>query len=110
MIGIIIDDERKVGDIFWRTYPADIPVVHCKNLRQFKHVLRNCPVGIDYVSFDHDLGEDEPTGYDVVKWYTQYLDESGSPAPKMCFHSQNPVGRNNMRMYHINWLNSRGGK
>ena len=45
-------------------------------------------------SLDHDLGENEPTGYDLVKW----MAETGFwPETKPRVHSANPPGAENMR-------------
>jgi hypothetical protein len=52
-----------------------------------------CP---DFISWDHDLGQDEPTGYDLVNWMIDRdLDLEGSFIPKtftFYVHSQNSVG------------------
>ena len=50
------------------------------------------------VSLDHDLGEDIPTGYDLVKWIYKDIatDEDFRPKISFLIHSMNPVGRENM--------------
>ena len=45
------------------------------------------------ISLDHDLGEGEPTGYDLVNWIEM---EDAWPDKKPIIHSMNPVGRRNM--------------
>lgn len=59
--------------------------------------------GVEIVSLDHDLGDDEliGTGYDVVKEierlaYTGEMDISW--LPEFVIHSMNPVGCHNMEM------------
>jgi hypothetical protein len=58
---------------------------------------RGCP---SFISFDHDLGEDQPTGYDLVNWMIERdLDENGRFIPvdfDFYVHSQNPTGRDNI--------------
>ena len=53
----------------------------------------------DYISFDHDLGE-EKTGYDFAKWLIDQ-DEQGiakfGPGFDYAVHSANPVGAKNIR-------------
>jgi hypothetical protein len=53
----------------------------------------------DYVSFDHDLGEDSKTGYDFAKWLIDQ-DEQGRHRFRYGFHynvhSANPVGVKNI--------------
>lgn len=48
---------------------------------------------VDNMSLDHDLGNDQPTGYDLLKWMA---DTSNWPKGHIWVHSQNPVGAKNM--------------
>lgn len=50
------------------------------------------------VSLDHDLGEDIPTGYDLLNWLEKDIATDQSFRPNIAFqiHSANPVGRDNM--------------
>lgn len=61
---------------------------------------RGCPT---FISFDHDLGPDEKTGYDLAKWLVERdLDSNGAFIPatfEFYVHSQNPVGAANIRNY-----------
>ena len=49
----------------------------------------------DFISFDHDLGEDE-SGYDCAKYLVEYCIEHNLSLPKFSVHSQNPVGKENI--------------
>ena len=49
----------------------------------------------DYISFDHDLGE-EKSGFDCAKWLCNYCLDSHIPLPEFSVHSANPVGRENI--------------
>ena len=52
---------------------------------------------VDVISLDHDLGEDTPTGYDVLKMLEQMAHEEDRRVPfEILIHSANPVGRKNM--------------
>lgn len=53
----------------------------------------------DYISFDHDLGEKEFTGYDCAKWLVDYCMDNGFDIPEFQSHSANPVGRKNIVSY-----------
>lgn len=46
-----------------------------------------------YIDFDHDLGSEEYSGYDVAK----YIIQCGAPLVSFSIHSSNPVGANNIR-------------
>ncbi len=65
------------------------------------HINVAISIGISVVaSLDHDLGEDTPTGYDMLNWLERRI-VTGSkinPNTKLEFkiHSANPVGRDNM--------------
>lgn len=65
-----------------------------------------------YISFDHDLGDDIPTGYDIAKFLVE-LDMGDDPdfalPEKFEFyvHSQNPIGKKNIESYLTNYLKHR---
>ncbi|SFG54636.1 cyclic-phosphate processing receiver domain-containing protein [Sulfitobacter dubius] len=76
-----------------------------RNLAEVASALRSFGPP-DFISFDHDLGEAEPTGYDIAKKLvagdlgelegTEF--ESGLPwGFQFYVHSQNPVGADNIR-------------
>lgn len=50
------------------------------------------------VSFDHDLGENSATGYDILNNLERQIAKGGfwGEIPEMIVHSANPVGRDNM--------------
>ena len=57
---------------------------------------------VTHISLDHDLGDTDPdnTGYDFMLWLERAV-FSGSyddyPFPVVTFHTDNPVGRANMK-------------
>jgi hypothetical protein len=57
-----------------------------------------CP---SLISFDHDLGDEVPTGYDLAKWLVELdLDADGKFIPRdftFNVHSANPVGAENIK-------------
>lgn len=65
-----------------------------------------------HVSFDHDLGQDEKTGYDIAKFLVE-LDMGEDADFKLpdnfdfYVHSQNPVGKKNIESYINNYLEQR---
>ncbi len=67
-----------------------------------------CPV---FISFDHDLGPNEKTGYDFAKWLVEKdMDDDGKFIPKNFYfyvHSQNPVGKENIEAYLKGYLKHR---
>jgi len=48
---------------------------------------------VEWASLDHDLGFNQPTGYDLVKWM---MEKNIWPRRMPVVHSMNPVGRENM--------------
>ena len=66
-----------------------------------------------FISFDHDLGEDEPTGYDIAKSLVD-MDMNGFiniPNYFTCYvHSQNPIGKANIEAYLNNYLEFKRSK
>ena len=52
---------------------------------------------ITEISLDHDLGENQQTGYDLIKWLEKkVMTEGYRPFPKIRVHSANPVGKKNI--------------
>lgn len=53
---------------------------------------------IEVISFDHDLGDNVPTGYDLAKYIEANCATGKNIMPKAwAIHSANPVGRENIR-------------
>lgn len=53
--------------------------------------------GVEVVSLDHDLGDDERgTGYDVIAWIEEAVATRGLRPPKLAVHSANPAARERM--------------
>ena len=60
-----------------------------------------------FISFDHDLGPDEKTGYDFAKWIVELdMDHGVIDVENFEFyvHSQNPVGKENIEKLLENYL------
>jgi hypothetical protein len=52
---------------------------------------------IEILSFDHDLGEDRMSGYDLAVIIEEMVYEAGfTKVPEFRIHSANPVGRKNL--------------
>lgn len=67
-----------------------------------------------YISFDHDLGEEKHTGYDIAKFLVSLdmSDDSDFAIPsgfEYYVHSQNPIGKENIEKYLNNYLRIRNG-
>lgn len=90
MIKVFIDDERFP--------PSDgHPWIIIRTLQQFKHLVETKGFP-DFISFDHDLGENEPTGFNIVQYIVETdLDKNNIPAHFTWYtHSQNPIGKINI--------------
>lgn len=88
---MFIDDER-----FPPEDGADWKI--CRNHADVIHTMvdHGWP---QFVSFDHDLGENEPTGMDIAWWFVDLdLQENTMPRDFAFYvHSQNPIGAENIR-------------
>ncbi len=67
---------------------------------------------VEFISFDHDLGETENgTGYDVAAYIEHAVHDGEIPMPDWDVHSANPVGANNinvaMTVAGRHWVNRR---
>lgn len=84
---VFLDDVRNPESIYeytdgWITVRT---VEEAKTLLLTKQVVS--------MSLDHDLGENQPTGYDLTKWMAE---NDCWPKSYVWVHSMNPVGAQNM--------------
>ena len=69
---IFLDDERNPID--WVNY--DDTWIVAKNCEEFKKIIIQAYHNLEeleVISFDNDLGENEPEGYDCAKWLVNEL-------------------------------------
>ena len=107
MIGIFLDDERNPEDVFWLSYPQGIEWYVVRTYADFYFCI--CHMGDEeyVVSFDHDIQDynllgNELTGYDCLKSLVDFCLDTGAKLPVSFFHTQNPVGKQNMQAYYEN--------
>jgi hypothetical protein len=72
----------------------------CRSLKQVRGMIRLMGFP-SFISFDHDLGENEPTGMDITKWLVHEDMDKDWMKDGFDFyvHSQNPIGVENIRSY-----------
>jgi len=126
---ILLDDERTLKDITWIDYPQYKEIILYTQHEEFTNFCDNIFGGfssnlnfntIDF-SFDHDIQSydkygNEWTGYTCLKYLldTTYLidiestlyskKENNINNSNFFFHTQNPVGKDNMEKYYLNFL------
>lgn len=97
---MFIDDERYPPNDDTRMW------VICRNLYDVEWYVMTYGMP-SFISFDHDLGEDQPTGYDIAKMLVEY-DSVGNTKFVSGFnfyvHSQNPIGAKNIKSYLDNYF------
>lgn len=105
---LFIDDERVMSDIKWapliiqEKYRNEDFVVCRSKLEVIMAIFDHEKTLPSFISFDHDLGEGEPSGHEIAKWIVE-SDLSGLMSmPEdfdFCVHSKNPVGKVNIEEY-----------
>ena len=107
MYKMFIDDERNLGDVTWVRYwdfsqcqdISDWVVV--RNQEEVEKTIQE--FGFPYfISFDHDLGDHIPTGFDITKMLVEKLMDGVYSLPEnfsFVVHSKNPIGKKNIEMY-----------
>lgn len=104
---MFIDDERFPHNVTWMQ--ADFYCVDWVICRTWAEVLYHIHhFGFpDTISFDHDLGKNETTGYDIAKKLVDMLMDGDYELPenfRFFVHSKNPVGAENIQRYIDNYL------
>ncbi len=75
-----IDDERSAPE-GWQRAKTAYEAIGCVESQEVTHV-----------SFDHDLGEGNGNGHDVICVIERMVAEGRMKPPQMAVHSANPVG------------------
>ena len=96
---MFIDDERfpvGTGWIVVRSYKSAIAWIERYGFPSF-------------ISFDHDLGLESLTGYDIAKWIVEYDLDHDVIDKRFQFyvHSQNPIGKMNIENLLNSYLNKK---
>lgn len=95
---LFLDDERDPKDITWLPYMfADWIIV--RSVAEAKNYIEH--FGMPYfISFDHDLGKQAETGYDLVKQLIAWdMDNTYTFPDNFAYrvHSKNPIGSANIK-------------
>lgn len=82
----------------------------CRSVAEALSVIHDlgCP---EWISFDHDLGDQVPTGYDLAQWLVQQDLDTQFMSEEFSYdcHSANPVGAANIRNLLDNYLAHKRG-
>jgi len=112
---LFIDDERDFEQVTWAP-----PFVWKKYLNERWTIARKWEdvayyISIkgfpSFISFDHDLGEGEKTGYEIAKLLIDYVMDGQYKFPEnfdYYVHSKNPIGKQNIESYLNNYLQKEG--
>ena len=109
---LFIDDERNPEDVTWAPWYVKAMYlteqwVICRNRSDVILTVmgRGMP---SYISFDHDLGRDEPTGHAIAQLIVDWdMNDKHYTLPAdfaFFVHSQNPVGKANIEGLLNNYL------
>jgi hypothetical protein len=103
---LFLDDERFPP----RQTDALIPDwLIARNIDDAKYLIDQ--LGLPHrMSLDHDLGKNQPTGYDFMKWLVDCdLEQIFNLTEVTSFyvHSQNPVGADNIKKLWENYMANR---
>lgn len=108
---LFIDDERDPLDVKWGTWQEQA-IYRNEDwfiARNWAEVLELViSLGLpSLISFDHDLGDNTPNGYEIAKRLCDLILNANYELPadfQFLVHSKNPVGAENIRCYMENFL------
>lgn len=113
---MFIDDERNPADAIWAAWYHDYTngfidfVVVRNKMQAIQAIFDHNKIAPNFISFDHDLGDGESTGYEIAKWLADAdMDEIITIPAGFEFHvhSQNPVGKVNIEKFLSNYLRAK---
>jgi len=107
---LFIDDERNPMDVKWGTWQdqeiyRDGEWVVAQNWHEVLELVMS--IGFPrMISFDHDLGAGEKTGYEIAQRLCNMVMDGVPLSENFEYrvHSKNPVGAENIRTYMDNFL------
>ena len=108
---LFIDDERMPTDVTWGSHEfyQQFPWTIARTKQRVMELIAMYGFP-DFVSFDHDLSSNEPTGKDIANWMIE-VDLDGTyriPADFQFYvHSRNPVGKQNIEGLFNSYLEQR---
>ena len=97
---LFIDDERYPSNVTWgnETFYKQFPWTIARNMAQVQSLIKTYGFP-DFISFDHDLTTNEPTGKDIANWLIEGDMDGVHRIPdsfQFYVHSRNPVGKANI--------------
>lgn len=108
---LFIDDERNPIDVTWGAWQdqalyRDGEWIIARNWNEVLELV----VSLGFpqtISFDHDLGDGEKTGYEIAQKLCNMIMDGIAIPDQFAFmvHSKNPVGAENIRAYMNNFIN-----
>lgn len=123
MYNLFLDDERfpqtaiKLVTENVELYSDDRNWVIVRNFDEFVSEIKEMGMP-NMISFDHDLADIkykngvmsfsylEKTGFDCAKWLVNYCMDNNVTLPNYQVHSANPIGKQNIESYLMNYLKS----
>ena len=111
MYNLFIDDERIPADVTWTDYKTRIKYkseewVIARSFKEVKSVISEFGFP-DFISFDHDLGYNQQTGYIICQWLCDLIMDEKYQFPEnfeFFVNSKNPVGAKNIQTYMNNFI------
>lgn len=111
---LFIDDERNPINVTWGSWQDQVLYRDCEWIvaRNWNEILK-IVVSLGFpkmISFDHDLGDGEITGYEIAQKLCNMIMDGVMLLENFEFrvHSKNPVGGENIRQYMNNFLKHYG--
>lgn len=106
LTGIFLDDERSPSEVTWLNYP-NIDWAIVRSVDEFKKLLNTMffsfdKFKLDAVSFDNDLGLNQPEGKAAARFLCGMCAEFDIALPICFIHTQNPESAD----YILSLLNS----
>lgn len=106
---LFIDDERYPYNVTWADpeFYKVFPWVIARDITEVKNLVAAHGSLPNIISFDHDLGDHTPSGYDIAKWLVEMDFGNNLSFPtdfKFFVHSMNPIGKENIHRYLQNYF------
>ena len=97
---LFIDDERMPTDVTWgnEAFYSVYPWTIARNLNEVQTLVADFGFP-QFISFDHDLSSNEPSGKDIANWLVAKDLDGVYKFPtnfQYFVHSRNPVGKVNI--------------
>ena len=101
---LFLDDERTIEQVDRTCWPEGLSIIVARSSVESIRLVKELRGDIAFLALDHDLGGDDDTAMNFLRWYASSFYHT--TIPEYYVHSENPNGRDNIIAFIESWKRS----